>query len=139
MTNKSAKATKPTESQPLTPTEKSSDDGPKSTNADENADGEEIADDLSEISDEADDILGQQEVRLDLFLFATVLIFRIILLTQKKIVSLKDANAKSQQPAEAITAEKSIAEEPKVSTPQSSKETNEAVVEKSTDQNDSSA
>lgn len=35
----------------------------KVANPDE--DGEEIADDLSEISDEADDILGQQEVRID--------------------------------------------------------------------------
>lgn len=35
------------------------------TNPDD--DGEEIADDLSEISDEADDILGQQEVNKYLF------------------------------------------------------------------------
>lgn len=42
--------------------EKIGDESSKSLNADENPDGEEIADDLSEISDEADDILGQQEV-----------------------------------------------------------------------------
>lgn len=36
----------------------------KTSNVDENPDGEEIADDLSEISDEADDILGQQEVNI---------------------------------------------------------------------------
>lgn len=44
-----------------TPTEKITDEPSKST-SDDNADGEEIADDLSEISDEADEILGQQEV-----------------------------------------------------------------------------
>lgn len=42
--------------------EKIGDESSKSLNADDNPDGEEIADDLSEISDEADDILGQQEV-----------------------------------------------------------------------------
>lgn len=44
-----------------TPTEKIIDEPSKSTPADD-PDGEEIADDLSEISDEADEILGQQEV-----------------------------------------------------------------------------
>ena len=46
-----------------TPIEKIIEEPPKLT-SDENPDGEEIADDLSEISDEADDILGQQEVCL---------------------------------------------------------------------------
>lgn len=44
-----------------TPTEKTIEEPSKSTSADD-PDGEEIADDLSEISDEADEILGQQEV-----------------------------------------------------------------------------
>lgn len=44
--------------------EKSHEEPSKAMNVDENADGEEIADDLSEISDEADDILAQQEVNI---------------------------------------------------------------------------
>lgn len=48
--------------------DKAIDETSKSLNADDNPDGEEIADDLSEISDEADDILGQQEVHNCLFL-----------------------------------------------------------------------
>lgn len=44
-----------------TPTEKIIEEPSKSI-TDDNPDGEEIADDLSEISDEADEILGQQEV-----------------------------------------------------------------------------
>lgn len=44
-----------------TPTEKTMEEASKSI-PDDNPDGEEIADDLSEISDEADEILGQQEV-----------------------------------------------------------------------------
>lgn len=44
--------------------EKSHEEPSKSMNVDENADAEEIADDLSEISDEADDILAQQEVNI---------------------------------------------------------------------------
>lgn len=58
--NKSA--TKTSDTPVSTLTEKSSEEANKSLKIDENADGEEIADDLSEISDEADDILGQQEV-----------------------------------------------------------------------------
>lgn len=61
MTSKPATTTKPSET-PSTPTEKLGEEAPKSSNLDDNQDGEEIADDLSEISDEADDILGQQEV-----------------------------------------------------------------------------
>lgn len=48
--------------QGMSSNEKIGDESSKSLNADDNPDGEEIADDLSEISDEADDILGQQEV-----------------------------------------------------------------------------
>lgn len=44
--------------------EKIHEEPPKTSNIDENPDGEEIADDLSEISDEADDILAQQEVNI---------------------------------------------------------------------------
>lgn len=63
LANKSATITKPTETQVTSASgEKTTEDASKSLNADENPDGEEIADDLSEISDEADDILGQQEV-----------------------------------------------------------------------------
>lgn len=51
---------KATELHSQTAVEKSIDDSTKSANQDEFT--EEIADDLSEISDEADDILGQQEV-----------------------------------------------------------------------------
>lgn len=52
--------------------DKTNEDVSKVANADEIADGEEIADDLSEISDEADDILAQQEVndaKVPIFLF----------------------------------------------------------------------
>ncbi|XP_055304030.1 fl(2)d-associated complex component-like [Sitodiplosis mosellana] len=111
LTTKPGTATKPSsENQPLTPTEKSiSEDGAKSTNPDENPDGgEEIADDdLSEISDEADDILGQQE----------------------------DANAKTQPKPVESTAEKSITEESKESTTQLANE-EKKTAEKSIDQND---
>lgn len=72
---KPATATKPSETQPMTPTEKSSEDGPKLSNLDDNPDGEEIADDLSEISDEADDILGQQEVHEKIFLSILNILF----------------------------------------------------------------
>lgn len=58
-----ATTTKASETPPVTPTEKASGEPPKSI-PDENPDDEEIADDLSEISDEADEILGQQEVRI---------------------------------------------------------------------------
>lgn len=80
---KPATATKPSDSQ-MTPTDKSSEDGPKISNLDENPDGEEIADDLSEISDEADDILGQQEVHENTFLptlNVAYFIFKILTLT----------------------------------------------------------
>lgn len=59
---KPATATKPTETSAPASSDKMNEDASKLSNADENPDGEEIADDLSEISDEADDILAQQEV-----------------------------------------------------------------------------
>lgn len=40
--------------------EKGNEEASKSLNTDENPDGEEVPDDLSEISDEADDILGHE-------------------------------------------------------------------------------
>lgn len=63
LVSKPATITKPTDSQSMSMSEKAIDETSKSLNADDNPDGEEIADDLSEISDEADDILGQQEVK----------------------------------------------------------------------------
>lgn len=54
--------TKPTDAPSSISSEKLHEEPLKSANIDENPDGEEIADDLSEISDEADDILAQQEV-----------------------------------------------------------------------------
>lgn len=67
---------KATEPQSQSAVEKSIDEPSKSSNQDEFA--EEIADDLSEISDEADDILGQQEVCTDIkgsfqFVFVSLL------------------------------------------------------------------
>lgn len=55
--NKPSPTPKPAEAQ-----DKPLDESTKSATADENPDNDEIADDLSEISDEFDDILGQQEV-----------------------------------------------------------------------------
>lgn len=57
-----------------TPIDKIHEDVPKST-SEENPDGEEIADDLSEISDEADEILGQQEVFSSSLHFYTLFLF----------------------------------------------------------------
>lgn len=67
LASKPATTTKPSDVQSTTTSEKTGEDASKSLNADDNLD-EEIADDLSEISDEADDILGQQEVKYWLLL-----------------------------------------------------------------------
>lgn len=61
---KPATITKPSDASAPNSNEKNHEEPQKTSNIDENPDGEEIADDLSEISDEADDILAQQEVNI---------------------------------------------------------------------------
>lgn len=61
---KPATITKPSDASAPISNEKNHEETQKTSNIDENPDGEEIADDLSEISDEADDILAQQEVNI---------------------------------------------------------------------------
>ncbi|XP_031628570.1 fl(2)d-associated complex component-like isoform X2 [Contarinia nasturtii] len=110
--NKSATTTKSdTPATVSTPTEKQSDDISKQSSLmADGEDGEEIADDLSEISDEADDILGQQE----------------------------DTNTKSQQAIETVVGEKLVADvEMKETAVSALKDSVHAENDKSIDPNDS--
>lgn len=129
LASKPATTTRPTDSQSTTSGEKTGEDASKSLNIDENAD-EEIADDLSEISDEADDILGQQEVK-DVFIPQST-----YCLNNKHITLnlFKSKESKSQPTEHAV--EKSMTEESKDNSNQVVKDSNDADTDKSIEQND---
>lgn len=142
-------ATKPTTTTitkaPDTPTaatsnDKTNDEPTQKSTPDDNPDGEEIADDLSEISDEADEILGQQEVYSShfqarfLFLQAIDGVINGVFLY---ISFVQDGSAKTQPNENVI--EKTVQDEPKESPVQKAKDSNDrdAVDKSSIEQNES--
>lgn len=118
---------KATEPQSQSSIEKVIDEPSKSSNQDEFA--EEIADDLSEISDEADDILGQQEACIPSKLkdfFNLYISFLTI-----KCIFLKQDSQMKQQPIEKMDVTPIVEEsETNLSAPGLKKELNDPEIEK---------